>query len=101
MNILAPETTCPSWCSGGHIPADNGVVHISVEQVLAVSAGRETGTVYVSVEQVEQPGAPMDAPSLRIEGAGSRPMTLAQAMHLAHVLQATVFAALTGGQVSR
>lgn len=102
-DILAAQTDlseCPNWC-GGHLPAEDGLVHVSAEKVIPVSAGSENHTLWVSIEQADVATERTEPASIRIEGAASAPMTLAQAMQLAHVLQATVFAALTGGQVSR
>jgi hypothetical protein len=100
-NILAP-TLCLPWCSGGHLSAaEDGVVHISVDQLIATSSGRETGTVYVSIEQVGHLDGTREPAAVRVEGAGSAPMTPAQAMQLAAELQAAAFAAISGQRVTR
>lgn len=96
-DILAASAAlshCPPWCSGGHLPTgDNGFVHISVDQTVHVSSpcGRESGELYVALEQSD--GRPV---AVRLEGASSAPMTPAQAMQLASVLQTVAFAAISG-----
>jgi hypothetical protein len=56
----------------------------------------ESTEVYVAVEQVGSGPA-----AVRLEGAGSAPMTPAQAMQLAATLQAVAFAAVAGERVTR
>lgn len=99
-NILAaptPVEQCPEWCSGGHLPADDGVVHISVEQAVPVEPdGVVPHALYVSLEQVDTPVAQSPV-GVRLEGGNSTPMTPLQAMQLAAVLQRAAFAAVSGG----
>lgn len=103
MNTSLPVHTnvgqCPPWCSGGHLPSADGLVHISVDQVTVAASGPESHEVYVSIEQVERAGEWPPA-SVRLEGASSAPMTPAQAMQLAAVLQTAAFAASSGMQVT-
>jgi hypothetical protein len=80
------------------LPAPDGAVHISVDQVVPVTSpdGLESTELYVAVEQA---GSGLAA--IRLEGAGSAPMTPGQAMQLAATLQALAFAAVAGERVSR
>jgi hypothetical protein len=99
VNILPsqrPPGPCLPWCAG-HLPNDDGVVHISREHIVPTIApdGSEPAELYVSIEQVGD-----EPPAIRLEGAASTPMGLAQALHLTTVIQALVGVAATA-QVTR
>jgi len=56
-----------------------------------VSSAGEIRDLFVSLEQVDRPG---EVPSIRLEGAASAPMSPAQAMQIAALLQTAAFAAI-------
>lgn len=88
LRILIPVAQCPAWCAG-HLDGEDGLVHISGDQVIATSSGPEQGEVYVSVEQ-----APTSGTAVRLSGAADQPMTPAQALELAQALTVAAFAAV-------
>ena len=97
MNIFAVQTveaTCPPGC-GGHVPADDGQVHISVEQTVVATSGPERTEIYVSREM-----ASGRMPAVRVQGAGDAPMQPAEAMQLAAALIVEALAAMSW-QVTR
>lgn len=94
--LPTPVSECPEWCSGGHLPAEGGVVHISVEETVAVDSDGEAHTLYISLEQADTITAQSPV-GVRIEGGTSAPMSPLQAMQLAAVLQRAAFAAVSGG----
>ena len=84
MNIIAAQiaaSTCPRWCAG-HVPADQGVLHISPDHVVA-------GQAYVSLEQRGS------SPAVRVELTGDGLLSPAAAVQLAAVLTASAFTAVT------
>jgi hypothetical protein len=98
--ILADQTasaTCPPGCAG-HLPNDDGTLHISVEQVVKTSGHGDQGRIYVSREVEARRGA---APVVRIQGATDRPMTPGEALQLAAALVAEAIASMTSWSVAR
>jgi len=87
---------CPSWCSGGHVPADEGLLHISIEKVVLTACGGERHEIYVSVERSDADGVSAPA-AVRLESSTSTPMTPQQAMRLSSILASAAMAAITGG----
>lgn len=81
------------WCVG-HLPAERGFVHIGKEDIVRVATpDGEVTDIYVSIEQPDLIGAPCP-PSIRIEGAGSAPMSLGDALTLTAAIRSLTQQAL-------
>lgn len=89
MPILAFQLACPPGCAG-HLPADDGAVHISAEQTVVATSDDGRREIYVSREL-----APGGTPAVRLSGAMDTPMQPAQALQLAMALIAEACAAST------
>lgn len=92
MNSLAAhaaQSTCPPGCEG-HLPSDDQVTHISVDQTIVATVGPERTEIYVSRELDERTGTS----AVRVQGAGDAPMIPQQAVQLGIALIAEGFEAL-------
>jgi hypothetical protein len=86
----ALAVSCPTWCSGEHLPADAGVAHASTDRRVVAAFGPERRILLISVE------GDSTGTAVRVSGAGSAPMSPAQALELAAALKAAALEALSG-----